>query len=100
MKKLILVAAMAISMALASCTATTSVNKVAIAKETYSKVHFYDYGRCDEINDWQLYEGGVLELDLKEYGKLDLKEYGKIIVHSEDVMLVKDKCPFCDWIDK
>ena len=92
MKKLILVAAMAISMALASCTATTSVNKVAIAKETYSKVHFYDYGRCDEINDWQLYEGGVLELDLKEYGK--------IIVHSEDVMLVKDKCPFCDWIDK
>lgn len=89
MKKIILVAAMAISMALASCTATTSVNKVAIAKEMYSKVHFYDYGRCDEINDWQLYEGGVLELDLKEYGK--------IIVHSEDVMLVKDKCPFCDW---
>lgn len=55
----------------------------------YTKVHVFETSRCYEITKWKDYEDG-------DQIQVEIKDYGFCLFHANQIVLIKDKCPFCD----
>ena len=55
----------------------------------FTKVHVFETGKCYEIEKWRDY-------DSSDQIQVEIKNYGVCLFHSNQVVLVVDKCPFCD----
>lgn len=57
--------------------------------QRFDKVHVFATGHCYNIESWTDYEDGD-QIQVKVEGK------GTCLFHSSQIVLVADKCPFCD----
>ena len=57
-------------------------------KYSFKKVHVFETAQCYNINSWKDYEGDQIQVDIKEYGTC--------LFHSNQVVLIENKCPFCE----
>ena len=55
----------------------------------FTKVHVFETGQCYEISSWKDYEDG-------DQIQVTIKNYGSCLFHSNQVVLIESKCPFCD----
>lgn len=54
----------------------------------FTKVHVFETQQCYEINSWRDYEES-------DQIQVEIAGYGKCLFHSNQVVLIEDKCPFC-----
>lgn len=83
MKKIILTILAVATLALTGCNKT-----VLDLTYKFKKVHVFETQQCYEINSWKDYEGDQIQVGIKGYGK--------VLFHSNQIVLIEDKCPFCD----
>ena len=55
----------------------------------FTKVHIIDEGKCYEIKTWRDYDDG-------EQIQINFKDYGTCLFHSNQIVLVEGKCPYCE----
>ena len=58
-------------------------------KNHFKKVHIVAEKKCYEIEKWTDYEDG-------DQIQVKIKGYGYCLFHSNQIILVEDKCPICD----
>ena len=67
--------------------------KVVDLKYNYTRVHIIEQNKCYTISNWCDYDDGD-EVQVKIDG------YGYCIFHYNQVVLIENKCPFCDHYDE
>ena len=55
----------------------------------FSKVHVFETGRCYDISSWTDYEDG-------DQIQVNITGYGTCLFHSNQIVLIENKCPFCN----
>lgn len=58
-------------------------------KYQFKKVHIMQENKCYEIESWRDYEDG-------DQIQVKIKGYGYCLFHSNQIILVDNKCPICD----
>lgn len=54
----------------------------------YKKVHVFETATCYEIDNWRDYDGEQIQVKIKDKGYC--------LFHSNQIVLITDKCPFCE----
>lgn len=55
----------------------------------FKKVHIVSENKCYELKSWRDY-------DDSDQIQVNIKDYGVCLFHSNQVVLIEDKCPYCD----
>ena len=63
--------------------------KVVDLKYNFKKVHVCETGKCYRIDNWRDYENS-------DQVQVKIEGYGTCVFHSNQIILVEDKCPVCD----
>lgn len=84
MKKIFAIMLATIGLLLASCN-----YQVADFNYNFKKVHVFTTAQCYDIESWRDYEDG-------DQIQVKVKGYGTCLFHSNQVVLIEDKCPFCN----
>ena len=58
-------------------------------KYQFKKVHIIQEKKCYEIEKWKDYQNS-------DQIQVKIKDYGYCLFHSNQIILVEDKCPICD----
>ncbi len=68
----------------------TSCNKDMIGSYKYDKVHIVNRGQCYEIDSWSNAgsNGSSIQITFKDYGTMQF--------NTQDAILVRGKCIYCD----
>ena len=54
----------------------------------FTKVHVFQTNKCYEITSWTDYEDG-------DQIQVKIKDFGTCLFHSNQIVLIESKCPFC-----
>ena len=84
---------LAILILVIACLCSGCNYKVVDLKYNYTKVHIIEQNKCYTISNWRDYDEGD-EVQVKIDG------YGYCIFHYNQVVLIENKCPFCDHYDE
>lgn len=55
----------------------------------FTKVHVFATAQCYDISSWKDYENS-------DQIQVKIKGYGTCLFHSNQVVLIESKCPFCE----
>lgn len=55
----------------------------------FDKVHIFETHKCYPITSWRDYEDG-------DQIQVNIAGYGVCLFHSNQIVLIENKCPFCD----
>lgn len=58
----------------------------------FDKVHVFETNMCYKIESWKDYENS-------DQIQVEIKDYGTCVFHSNQIVLISDKCPFCSELE-
>ena len=58
----------------------------------FNKVHVFETNMCYEIESWKDYEN-------RDQIQVEIKDYGTCVFHSNQIVLISGKCPFCSELE-
>lgn len=84
MKKLLLTLLLAATLTITGCN-----KQIVDFKLKFKKVHVFETHQCYEIDSWKDYENS-------DQIQVKISNHGTCLFHSNQIVLIEDKCPFCD----